>query len=339
MVKIKLFLCGGEKPKSENPLGLGYLKSNCDADITIENSVDNLKDCDLIGLSSNAWGLKQSVDILNNSKIPVVIGGQGAIWEGLKKYDFKHIVIGEGEVSLSRIINGEDKKIICSDNIIDIDSLKFPDRGICGGTVPILTSRGCPWNCKFCSSQKYWGKVRYHSAEYFIDEVKYIIKHHKKAKRLYIMDDLFIANKKRFNQIYKLWMKNKMHKVLSPNGFVRSNSLTMEIALKMKDMGFRRVRFGAESGSDKVLRHLNKQATVKDNQNAIDICNKIKLPVFCSFMHDTPEESDEDRKMTKDFIKRNKGKMRVSGYYEYKSFPGTDLYDGANPIEEDMRTR
>ena len=68
----------------------------------------------------------------------------------------------------------------------DIDSLKYPDRGSCTKTIPILTSRGCPWNCKFCSSQRYWGKVRFHSAEYFIEEVKYILKNYRYAKRLYI---------------------------------------------------------------------------------------------------------------------------------------------------------
>jgi len=338
-MRVKLFLCGGEKPKSEYPLGLGYLKTNCDADISIENNVESLRDCDLIGLSSSAWGLSQAVDILHQTNIPVVIGGQGTMWEGLKSYDFKHIVIGEGEKALSKIIDGEGDKIIYSDNIEDIDSLKYPDRGVCKKTVPILTSRGCPWNCKFCSSQRYWGKVRFHSAEYFIEEVKYILKHYRCAKRLYVMDDLFIADKKRFENIHQLWMNNDMHKKISPNSFIRSNCLDKDIALKMKEMGFRNVRFGAESGSDKMLKFINKQATVSDHQNAIDICNSICLPVGCSFMYDLPQETEEDKFLTQKFIKKNKGKMTIQGYYKFKSFPGTDFYDGTNPIENDMRVR
>ena len=79
-MRIKLYLCGGEKPKSEYPLGLGYLKTNCNADISIENNIESLKKCDLIGLSSSAWGLRQAVDILNQTNIPIVIGGQGTMW-------------------------------------------------------------------------------------------------------------------------------------------------------------------------------------------------------------------------------------------------------------------
>ena len=181
--------------------------------------------------------------------------------------------------------------------------------------------------------------MRFHSAEYFIEEVKYILKSYRHAKRLYIMDDLFIANKKRFEEIYSLWMSGDLHKRISPNGFIRSNCLDKDIALKMKEMVFRSVRFGAESGSDRMLKFINKQATVSDHQKAIDICNSIGLPVGCSFMYDLPQETEEDKLLTKKFIKKNKGKIEVQGYYKFKSFPGTDFYDGTNPVENDMRVR
>ncbi len=310
-MKIKLYQCGQESGHSEYPLGLGYLKTNCNAIIEIIKDKKDLKNCDMIGLSTNAWGVKEAIDILDNTNIPVIIGGQGTLWKGLQKYNFKHIVIGEGELALNKIIKGTTQKIITMPLIQNIDSLNFPDRGKCRKKVPIFTARGCPYSCHFCSSQKFWKGVRYHSAEYFINEVLYIIKKYPQIKHLAIFDDLFIANRERFYEVYTLWMSKGLYKKLTLTGFVRSTLLTLDIAKKMKRMGFKSIRFGAESGSNRILKILNKHATVEDNQRAINTANSIKLPITASFMYDTPNETKEDKKLTQQFIKKNKNKFRI----------------------------
>jgi len=342
-MKIKLFLCGGEDPVSEYPLGLGYLKSNCTGDITIVNNRADLKDCDLIGLSSTAGGLKEAVEILENTEIPVVIGGQGTMWDGLDDYPFEHIVHGEGETALQRIIDGfydrpSVKNIHCA-NIPDLDTLCFPDRGVCGSVAPILTSRGCPWNCYFCSSQNYWGKTRWHSAEYFLDEVDFIKSRYPQADVLYIMDDLFIVNLERFNKIYEQWMKDGLNLRYDLQGFIRSNCMTLDKAKKMKDMGFRSVRFGAESGSNRLLKAINKQETVEDHQRCVDICRQVGLNVCCSLIQYLPGETVEDRVLTAKFRIKNKRWLCISGNYRFQPFPGTHFYNGENPLKGDWRTR
>lgn len=338
-MKIKLFQCGGENSISEYPLGLGYLKSNCiNADIQIVKSEKELIDCDLIGLSSNAWGIKQAINILNTTKIPVIIGGQCVLWNELKNYPFKHIIYGDGEISLQKIINGSQEHIL-NNRIENIDVLKFAERGKCGKVIPIVTSRGCMYSCSFCSSNAFWGKVRFHSTNYFMNEVEYILNQYPHAKELYILDDLFIGNIKRFREVYEQWMKIGLNKKLKLRSFIRSNILTLEIAQKMKDMGFRKIRFGAESGSDRVLKILNKKATVQNHQNAIDIANKIGLPISASFIYNIPGETKEDIDLTKTFINKNKGKLQIEGYYEFKSFPGIPMYDGSNPLTTNMKVR
>jgi len=341
-VKIKLYNCLNEETApGENPIGVGYLKSNCvDAEIEIVNNKDELKNCDLIGLSSTIGGLKEAIDILESTDIPVVIGGQGTMWDGLKEYPFEHIVIGEGERALQQIIDGKvSGRIIRMDNIPDLDTLCFPDRGRCGKQVPILTSRGCPWNCHFCSSQKYWGKTRFHSAEYFIDEVDFISRVYPNSRLLYILDDLFIVNLARFNEIFRLWMSKKLNRRFKLNSFVRSDCMTMDIAKKMKAMGFRSVRFGCESGSNRMFKIINKQETVEDHQKCVDICNQAGLPVCCSLMQYMPGETVEDRRLTARFMMKNQGRLYVSGYYRFQPFPGTHFYNGENPLEGDWRTR
>ena len=341
-MKTKLYLCGGERPLSQWPLGLGYLKTNCKGDVSIVDNKEELKDCDLIGLSSTIGGIKEAVDIVTNTDIPVAIGGQGTMWDGLKDYPFKYIVIGEGEGAFQQIIDGTTTdRILRVPNRQDLDSLKFPDRGRCGTDVPILSSRGCPWHCYFCSSQNYWGKPRFHSAEYFIEEVEFISRAYPDSKLLYIMDDLFIVDKARFERIYELWMLKGLNKRFKLHGFVRSKSMTFAIGHKMKDMGFKSVRFGGESGSDRMLKILNKQETVLDHQRCVDICNEIGLPVYCSMMNYLPDETVDDRKLTGEFIKKNKGKLAVSGNYRFQAFPGTKFYDGSSPLDKDKdwRTR
>jgi radical SAM superfamily enzyme YgiQ (UPF0313 family) len=341
-MKVKLYMCGGEVPVSEYSLGLGYLKTNCTgADIDIVTDRAELKDCDLIGLSSPVGGLVEAIDILNNTEIPVVIGGHCTMWDGLDDYPFKHIVRGEGERALQGIIDGkyEGVKNIRCDNIPDLDTLKFPDRGECKVLVPILTSRGCPWNCYFCSSQKFWGKPRWHSAEYFLEEVDYINSRYPQSAVLYIMDDLFILDLKRFNTIYERWMTKGLNERFELMSFVRSNCMTLDKARKMKAMGFRSVRFGAESGSNRMLEIINKQETVEDHQRCVDICNEVGLNVSCSLMQYMPGETPEDRNLTAKFRIKNHRNLCISGNYRFQPFPGTHFYNGENPLEGDWRTR
>lgn len=340
-MKIKLFLCGGEDPVSEYPLGLGYLKSNCTGDITIVKDRAELVDCDLIGLSSTVGGLVEAIDILTNTDIPVAIGGQGTMWDGLDDYPFKYIIHGEGERALQEIIDGKvnGDKHIRFNNMPDLDTLCFPDRGKCGEEVPILTSRGCPYNCYFCSSHNYWGRTRWHSAEYFLDEVDFIKSNYPKSWILYIMDDLFIVNLERFNKIYEQWMKDGLNTRFSLKGFVRSKWMTLERATKMKTMGFGSVRFGAESGSNRMLKILNKQETVEDHQRCVDICKQVGLNVCCSLMQYLPGETIEDRILTDEFRKKNNRTLCISGNYKFQPFPGTHFYNGESPLEGDWRTR
>lgn len=340
-MKVKLFLCGGEEPVSEYPLGLGYLKSNCQGDITIVKDRADLKDCDLIGLSSTTGGLVEAIDILKSTDIPVAIGGQGTMWDGLNDFPFKHIVHGEGEMALQGIIDGKAngaKHIRCT-NMPDLDDLRFPERGKCGIEVPILTSRGCPWNCYFCSSQNYWGKTRWHSAEYFLDEVEFIKSRYPLSTVLYIMDDLFIVDLERFNKIYEPWMKKGLNNRFELKGFVRSNCMTLDKAKKMKKMGFRSVRFGAESGSNRMLKIINKQETVEDHQRCVDICNAVGLNVCCSLIQYLPGETVEDRILTAKFRMKNNRNLCVSGNYRFQPFPGTHFYNGESPLVGDWRTR
>lgn len=350
---IKLYNClGVEHPVSEYSIGLGYLKTNCTgADIEIVTDRWQLKDCDLIGLSAVADGVREAVDILESTDIPVIIGGQCSLWKPLRDFPFKYVIVGEGERSLQNFIDFggdytgihqlEGRRTIEFYDIPNLDDLNFPDRGRCAEIVPIITSRGCPYNCHFCSSQKYWGKPRFVSAEYFITEVYHLLAQYKDMKFLYILDDLFMADKKRFEGIYERWMQYELDKRLVIGGFVRSNLITKETVKMLKDMGWHKLRFGAESGSDRVLKLLNKSTTVEDNQRCIDIGLEAGLRVSFSMMWHVPGETIEDRRLTGEFLKKNlcNPKVSIEGNYHFRPYPGTKFYNGESLLEGEWNTR
>ena len=340
-MKIKLYMCSSqEKPLTENQIGLGYLKTNVTgADIEIVKHREELKDCDMIGLSTLALGLKEAVNIVRSTKIPVIVGGQGTLWNGLQDYPFKHIVIGEGERALQKIINGTEQRILREPLIENMDELNYPDVGESGPTFPLFPTRGCPFKCAFCSSQVHWKRARFNSAEYIMTYIEQIIKERPHTKGLLFADDLFIASKPRFHAFHEAWMCKGLNKRLRLAGFIRSDIFTKDMAFKMKQMGFMNVRFGAESGSNRILKLLNKQATVEDNQRAIDIAYEIGLPITAAFMYNMPTETEEERQMTNRFIRRNEGKAGDGGWYRFVAFPGTQFYNNENPLTENVNFR
>lgn len=342
-MKVKLYLCGGENKRASSliPLGIGSLISNAPSGTDIEFILESkdLVDCDMIGLSSNAWGLQEAVAILEQTDIPVIIGGQGTLWEGLEELPFRHIVRGEGEIALAKILSGREMaKVIREDEVEDIDWLQPPERGeIRGGVYPIFTSRGCPYHCKFCTAAAQWGKVRWHSTEYIIEDIERGLFDFPDMHRVYILDDLFIANKARFENIHRAWTEHPRISKLGASGFVRANLVTEDVARKLKDIGFKALRFGAESGSDRMLELLGKGTTVADYWRVVEVCKKVGLGCTASFIHHAPGETDEDRRLTHEFI--DESGITVMGWYQYAAWPGTAMYDGTSPLVVDMRVR
>lgn len=362
-MKHIFYSCGGETSFSEIPLGIGYLMSFVlfDTPPVFAHDQDELfkllddgRTISCLYLSSPAWGLKEAVGIAgeaisqSRSKTCVFLGGQGALWDGLKDYAcFDCVIRGEGELILLMLreasvrVPMSQPLVIRGEPLSNLDLLHFPKRGKCdSGTVPFVTSRGCPYHCAFCSSRAHWGpQPRFHSAEYFIYDVEHCSKLYPHMKTVYIVDDLWTADKRRFHQIHELWMKKGFHKRFGLQGFTRTNLLSDDTIRCLKEMNMPFLRVGVESGSDAILEKVGKGVTVHDHQQAIDCAHKHGMLVCGSFVKGLPFETEEDRRLTAEFIKRNEGKLEVMGDYTFRPFPGCALYEGENPLEVDMRVR
>ena len=161
----------------------------------------------------------------------------------------------------------------------------------------IITSRGCPHNCAFCSSPYiYRRKMRFHSAAYIRDWIHYL--YDKGYNYYYVVDDSLILNKKRLKEICNVFREQQS----LWRCCVRGDSVDKETLKMMYDSGCRQIDIGVESGSQKILDLVEKGEKVEDNANAIRIAKEIGLKVKACIMVGLPGEEEEDVDATISFI-------------------------------------
>jgi|SRR3989344_128072 len=194
----------------------------------------------------------------------------------------------------------------------------------------MMTSRGCPYNCSFCSAAAFWRKIRFHSPEYVAKEIKDLIDNFN-VNYIVVYDDFFAISVDRLRKIREEMEKNKTLGKVKFSCSARVNVITDKLCEEMKKLGIITVNFGFESGSDKIIKMLKGESvTVKQNIDAAKMCIKYGFDVTGSFIVGSPEEKIEDTKKTLEVIK----KMRKIGVSEIwcgiaVPYPKTKLWDYA----------
>jgi radical SAM superfamily enzyme YgiQ (UPF0313 family) len=154
------------------------------------------------------------------------------------------------------------------------------------------------------------------------------------ATHVPMMDDLFVADKKRFIDILEKIDKRELRKQFNFDFMVqvRANLVDDEMCRLLKAFPVRGGHFGIESGSNRILKLIGKGITVEKNQAALDLLHSYGIPGMPSFIIGYPSETEEEMKATLDFIIRNgrAGKMNIwSGINILTPFPGTKVWDDA----------
>jgi radical SAM superfamily enzyme YgiQ (UPF0313 family) len=204
-------------------------------------------------------------------------------------------------------------------------------RGISCRAIQIMSSRGCPYNCRFCSSSLMWRrKVRFHSAERFIKEVRELAS--LGFNGFYLHDDTFIVDKERVRKICQLLLKTKLAKKMIWAAQIRVDLIQSKDDLRllrlMKKAGCLQVEYGFESGSQRVLSFLKRNTTtIKQAEKAIKITKEAGLRIFGNFMIGAQGETREDVIKTKKFILKNSDKLDYYQVYVATPYPGTELWD------------
>ncbi|HNX81534.1 MAG TPA: radical SAM protein [Candidatus Omnitrophota bacterium] len=187
-------------------------------------------------------------------------------------------------------------------------------------TYPLLTARGCPNRCNFCSCPLLWAKkVRLRSPGSVIQEL--ISLKAKGAEHIQISDDTFLLNLERVNEISRSIIKNNLQ--ISWTAAGRVNPVSVETLSLMKKAGCARICFGVESGSKRILTNINKNITIDQITNAFDISRKSGLENLAFIMIGNTGETSATVQETIDVLKKCNADDVIIGITQL--FPGTDL--------------
>jgi anaerobic magnesium-protoporphyrin IX monomethyl ester cyclase len=217
----------------------------------------------------------------------------------------------------------------------DLDSLPFPARDLFDNqsyktyysknfgytSTSLITSRGCPFNCDFCSRAIFGNRLRARSATNVVDEIESV--KNLGYDRVWFADDCFTLNRNRLLNICEEMVKRKLE--IDWECLSRVDTIDRETALMMKEAGCVRVFFGIESGNDKVLALMKKKATTAQAKRAVLVTKYAGIQTGAFFIVGYPGETDQTVLETLKFAS--------SLPLDYLSFtvpypiPGTPLYD------------
>ena len=309
---------------------------------------------DVIGLSivhANRWGAIEIARIAKqlNPIVKIVFGGVGAtfLWNHLlthfKEIDFA--VIGEGEytfLSLLKCFEKHRHNKGINKNIKNIKGIAFRKHGKAVKTKPadkiqnldklpipakyfkyqhVALTRGCPGNCTFCGSPKFWGhKVRFHSPDYFVNQLEFLNK--KGVTFFYVSDDTFTYKKDLVIEICKKILERNLKIVWA--AISRVNYISEEILYWMRKAGCIQISFGVESGSEKIRNLLNKNIKTEQIKNAFALTTKYGIMARAYFIYGCSGENWDTIQETIDLIHEIKPLSTI--FYILDIFPGTALY-------------
>lgn len=257
---------------------------------------------------------------LNFPQVDFVVRGEGEI-------PFHNLLIALKEnVDLTNIkgiaFKREDKIFLNPTNefIEDLDSLPNPAKYFT--YQHILLGRGCPYNCAFCASPKFWKrKVRFHSADYFVEQLKLL--NQKGVSFFYFSDDTFTLKKDLVLEVCEKIRKEN----LPINWFAisRVDALDEEVVRAMRLAGCIQISFGIESGSEDIRRRLNKNIQLEQAQKAFELCKRYSILPRAYFIYGCPGESEQTIDKSIEFIEKIKPLSAI--FYVLHVFPGTALYE------------
>lgn len=190
----------------------------------------------------------------------------------------------------------------------------------------LLTSRGCPYNCRFCQAAVQWGKCRYHSAQRVVSEIENLRINYPHINAINIIDDLFIADRRRLAETVKLLRERHLHKDIAFNVNGRANLIDREILEMLKSINVVQISYGFESGSERILNFLKKgSVSMHHNHTAAELTNSYGIGVGGQFMVGTPGETEGEIGATINFIKTHK--MSHAHLSVTCPLPGTELWN------------
>lgn len=304
---------------------------------------------------------KAAVDIRDRlPKAAIVVGGahitampEETMASGL----FDVGVIGEGETTFLDLVRHIEKQglkhleavdgIVFNENgrvvftgrrpfIEQLDEIPFPARDLLPPLTAyhptpasykklplavVITSRGCPFKCKFCDRAIFGATYRGRSAGNVMDEVESLVKDYG-AREIRFFDDTFTMDKKRVMMICDEFERRNIR--IPWTCLTRVNTVTRELLMRMRKAGCWQVLYGLESGDQKMLDLLHKGTTVEQNTRAVQWAKEAGMSVRGDFIVGTPGDTLESMEKTLAFAKSMD--LDYAHFNKFVPLPGTELY-------------
>jgi radical SAM superfamily enzyme YgiQ (UPF0313 family) len=324
----------------------------------IQKELERL-DPELVGVTSTTASIYGAFEIIKivkklNPECWTVLGGPHATFtakQTLKEcpqLDF--VVRSEGELTFRELVNNlpnvsgvrglsyrQGERLIENEDrysVDELDELPFPayhllpmEKYIFGGKrfATIITSRGCPFRCIFCSSSRLYGKRwRARSPENVVEEIRELVNGYG-VNEIEFLDDTFTLSQKRVMKICDLVIEEGLD--ISWSCSSRVDTFSRELAKKLKKAGCHSVYFGVESASENTLRYLKKGITPQQAKNALEKAKEADLNTIGSFILGIPGETENDMMDTIKFaIKLD---PTLAQFTVFTPFPGTEAYEMA----------
>lgn len=299
----------------------------------------------------------------NFPTLPIVAGGphptltaQDTL-ENIPEIDI--VCRGEGDISFLNLVRAIEKRADLADvkgisfrnkkgeivhnipeaAIHDLDTLPLPARDLLPmekydkttilskkRATNIMSSRGCPYQCVYCSTSEQWGhRIRHRSPKNVVDEIEFILKSYPFLGGIRFFDDVFTMDKVRVIEICHEILKRKLNFVWECEA--RANTIDEELISHMKRAGCEFIDLGIESGSDRILKNIKKSITVEQAIGAAKTIKKAGIGLKAFFMHGLPGETYEDIRKTVFLSRYLYYNLGVEGTTQGISviYPGTEL--------------
>lgn len=221
---------------------------------------------------------------------------------------FDYIIIGEAEdviagLAQNAVINKMPQIIHAP--LPDINQLPFPDYASFYdyenmSIYPLITSRGCPCDCSFCSigisNSRKW---RPRPIEGCMEEMGRIKLKYPLVKNIVVWDDNFSLDIKRAKIFLETFIQQKVEYKLSLAN-LRADRIDREFLLLLKEAGCAEIQLGVEHGNPEVFQHVGKGETLEDIRRAARLANECRMKLGCSFIIGLPHDT---LKRTRDSIR------------------------------------
>ena len=316
---------------------------------------------DVIGVTTTMAQLSEALlipHIVKNNNIMFIIGGPGVVnLPSSKLYESGYSIIcyGEGEKTIVELVqafenglplknikgisyrsNGKEIKTPPRALIKNLDDIPFPARSLLDmerylriwkekmgvAVTQIISSRGCPFSCRFCDRTTFGGRIRFMSPPRIIEEMRLLYDSFG-TEMVWFEEDLFTVNRKRVLDFCELMEKELPGRRWGAHS--RVDTIDLEMLTRMKQAGCTDLFFGVESGSQKILDILGKGFTVGQIENAFRLAKKVGMNTEMYLIIGVPGETQEDIEMTKRMIaKLEPSSLDISSL---TPIPGTEIYE------------